>query len=118
MENGATLRLKMHLKVQLHQTHQGEQYFMYGPLVLAHAIEANQKVTKYYPVAGLKEMTYTPVVKSIYLYTGKPISKNENSNELLFNTNMQDLETGKNMTLELMPMGKTILRQTTFKKAD
>ena len=117
-KNGATLRLKMHLKVQLHQTHQGEQYFMYGPLVLAHAIEANQKVTKYYPVAGLKEMTYTPVVKSIYLYTGKPISKNENSNELLFNTNMQDLETGKNMTLELMPMGKTILRQTTFKKAD
>ncbi len=117
-KNGEELRFKMHLKIQNHQTIQGEQYYMYGPLVLAHAIEANQKVTKNYPVAGLKEMTYAPVDKSIYLYTGMPVTKKEKTNELLFNTSMKNRETGKNTLVELMPMGKTILRQTTFKKAD
>jgi hypothetical protein len=57
---------------------------MYGPLVLAHAIEAKQLITKKYAVAGLKEMTYAPVNKQIYLYNGKPLTKLADSKGFAF----------------------------------
>lgn len=117
-ENGDVLNLKMHMNVQSHQTSQGETYFMYGPLVLAHAIEAKQQVTKNYELAGLKEMTYAPLIKSIYLYTGIPVVKINASNEFRFSTKMKDAQSGMMMPLDLIPMGITILRQTTFKKTD
>jgi DUF1680 family protein len=117
-KNGDTLNFRMKPKVIEHQTIKGEKYFMYGPLVLAHAIEANQHITKKYGVAGLKEMTYTPLNKSIYLYTGMPITRLTNSKDMRFSTQMRDKQTGTTLQLELMPIGKTILRQTTFKNAD
>jgi DUF1680 family protein len=117
-KNGDILNFRMNPKIQQHQTLQGEQYFMYGPVVLAHAIDANQQITKNYGVAGLKEMTYTPFNKSIYLYTGMPITKSTTSKVLRFNTKMKDSQTGNIVPLNLVPMGTTILRQTTFKKAN
>jgi DUF1680 family protein len=117
-KNGDILHFRMNPKVQLHQTIQGEQYFMYGPVVLAHAIDSKQQITKNYSVAGLKEMTYAPINKSIYLYTGKPVTKLLTSKDLRFTTQMKDRQTGTNTQLDLVPMGFTILRQTTFKNAD
>lgn len=117
-KNGDVLNFKMQPKIQQHQTFQGEQYFMYGPLVLAHAIDAKQHVTKNYGVAGLKEMTYTPLNKSIYFYTGMPVTKLASSKDLRFSTKLKDPQNGTLVPIELVPMGITILRQTTFKNAD
>jgi uncharacterized protein len=117
-KNGDTLSFRMHPKVKQHQTMQGEQYFMYGPVVLAHAIDAKQIVTKQYGVAGLKEMTYTPLNKSIYLYTEMPVTKLTASKDLRFRTQMKDRQTGTSVQIELVPMGTSILRQTTFKNAN
>ncbi|MCX6206685.1 MAG: glycoside hydrolase family 127 protein [Bacteroidetes bacterium] len=117
-KNDDELIVQMDMIVQSHHTAQGEQYFMYGPLVLAHPIDAKQQITKNYSVAGLKEMTYTAFDKSIYLYTGMPVTKMESLNDIRFSTTMKESTTGKIVPLELIPMGKTILRQTTFKKAD
>jgi DUF1680 family protein len=117
-KNGDVLKLQTHFSIQQHQTIQGEQYFMYGPLVLAHPIKASQQITKNFGIAGLKEMTYTPLNKSIYLYTGMQITKMGTLKELRFSTYMKESQTGNKIQLELVPMGNTILRQTTFKKAD
>jgi DUF1680 family protein len=117
-KNGDSLNIRMQPKIQQHQTIQGEQYFMYGPVVLAHAIDAKQNITKKYGVAGLKEMIYTPLNKSIYLYAGMPVTKLIASKDLRFRTQMKDSQTGTNMQIELVPMGATILRQTTFKNAN
>ena len=117
-KNGDTIHLRMFPKVQQHQTMHGEEYFTYGPLVLAHFILGKQQITKQYSVASLKEMTYTPLQKSIYLYAGMPVTKSTSSNVIHFSTQMKDSQTGALVPLELVPMGLTILRQTTFKKAD
>jgi DUF1680 family protein len=117
-KNGDTLSFRMNPKVKQHHTMQGEQYFMYGPIVLAHEIDGKQQITKKYSVASLKEMTYTPLNKSIYLYSGMPITKLTASKYLIFSTTMKDSLTGKSRQIELVPMGATILRQTTFKNAD
>ena len=117
-KNGDILQFRMNPKVLQRQTIQGEQYFMYGPVVLAHAIDGKQHVTKNYSVAGLKEMTYTPLSKSIYLYSGMPVTKLKASKSLRFITQMKDSKTGTSVPLELVPMGTTILRQTTFKNAN
>ncbi len=117
-KNGDALHFRMQPKIQQHQTIQGEHYFMYGPVVLAHAIEAKQNITKKFSIAGLKEMTYTPLNKSIYFYAGMPVTKMNSSKELRFSTQMKDTKSGALVQLELVPMGFTILRQTTFKNAD
>jgi DUF1680 family protein len=117
-KNGDTLSFRMNPTIKLHQTLQGEQYFMYGPIVLAHEIDGKQQITKNYSVASLKEMTYTPLNKSIYLYTGKPVLKLATLKDLRFRTQMKDSQTGALVPLNLVPMGTTILRQTTFKNAD
>ncbi len=117
-KNGDILQFRMNPKVLQRQTIQGEQYFMYGPVVLAHAIDGKQHVTKNYSVAGLKEMTYRPLNKSIYLYSGMPVTKLTASKSLRFITQMKDSKTGTTQQLELVPMGTTILRQTTFKNAN
>ncbi len=117
-KNGDILHIRINPKVQVHQTIQGEQYFMYGPVVLAHAIDAKQLITKNYGLAGLKEMTYMPLNMSNYVYSGMPLTKLTKSKDLRFSTKMKDSKTGALVPLELMPMGYTILRQTTFKKAD
>jgi len=63
-------------------------------------------------------MTYTPLNKSIYLYTGMPVTKLTASKDLRFRTEMKDSQTGTSVQIELVPMGTSILRQTTFKNAN
>jgi hypothetical protein len=47
----------------------GEYYFTYGALVLAHSLEAKEVVTKVYNVAGLKELRYYPIELIKYRYS-------------------------------------------------
>ena len=95
-----------------------EYYFTYGALVLAHPIEVTENITRNYPLRGFHDFQYQPVSLVVYKYAGdtKPEITIENKYKLQFTTSMFNPVIKKNEAIELVPMGKTILRQVSFKK--
>lgn len=91
----------------------GEHYFEYGGLVLAHAIAATPQVTKSYTVQGLADYNYRP--DSLTLYTYIPQQAVMQKAPLQFETLLRNTATRQAETVILQPMGQTILRQVTFK---
>ena len=100
----------------LRQAGKEEIYFTYGPLVLAHPIEAVETITRQYGVNTCKEMQYTPVSKTIYQYITKPEQNIKKSRDkpMTFFTSMFNPDSRIEESIELVPMGQTILRQVTF----
>jgi DUF1680 family protein len=89
-----------------------EVYFQNGPLVLCHEINATQKITRIYPIAGLFESSYQATQPVTYTYEKgefKAMTKNTCS------VWMTNPTTGKQELLVLKPMARTILRQVSFK---
>ncbi|MGB3074913.1 MAG: beta-L-arabinofuranosidase domain-containing protein, partial [Chitinophagales bacterium] len=68
-KDGDTFTIRFDAAVITEQASNGEYYFAYGALVLAHPIASTEKLTKQFPVAGLKEFTCTPDQLTIYQYT-------------------------------------------------
>jgi DUF1680 family protein len=91
-----------------------EIYFQSGALVLCHAIEATQKITKTYSIAELRESVYEPIHQTSYQYNGDSILPDANHHNS-FTTWMVNGSTGEKEAIQLVPMAKTILRQVTFK---
>lgn len=87
------------------------RYFTYGALVYALPIRADEIIGKTY-VGNFRDITYKPVssVRFAFKRKVKPVYKNGKIQTSL----ISDL-TGKPEKVELIPMGKTILRQVTFK---
>ncbi len=87
------------------------RYFTYGALVYALPIHADEIIGKTY-VGNFRDITYKPVssVRFAFKRKVKPLYKNGKIQTSL----ISDL-TGKPEKVELIPMGKTILRQVTFK---
>jgi len=92
-----------------------EIYFQSGALVLCHAIEATQQITKTYSIADLRESVYEPVHQTSYQYIGDTLLPAPAQHNI-FTTSMVNSSTGEKETIQLVPMAKTILRQVTFKK--
>ncbi len=97
-------------EVKIQTSHTGERYFSHGALLYAKPIEAKEIAGKLY-ANRFADFTYQPVSMSKYAFKdgvktrfakGKIITK-------LFNQKTNKLEKA-----ELVPFGKTILRQTTF----
>ncbi|MBB1283791.1 glycoside hydrolase family 127 protein [Flavisolibacter sp. BT320] len=109
------LTLQFEAQVQVKNDRAGDYYFSYGPLVLAHPITGTQTVTRQYTVAGLQESIYTPDNLTIYRFAEGEIKKDE-SQELVFYTQLYNPKTAKNEPVTLVPMGTTILLQVTFRK--
>ncbi|MES2486789.1 MAG: hypothetical protein V4581_12690, partial [Bacteroidota bacterium] len=107
-----TITLEFMPDVETKQDNKGEYYFTYGPLVLAHAIEAEEKQVKFYPLPGFADLHYIPKNMIIYQYDNAKLKKKVNS--LIFETKLYNPKTGKGETVTLVPMGQTILRQVTF----
>lgn len=100
-------------EVVTRQDANGEYYFTFGALVLAHQIEATAETTKQYSLAGFSDSNYRPEDLVIYRYNEsevKPLGNNK------FATLLIDPKTQKRQNVVLEPMGGTILRQVTFKK--
>jgi uncharacterized protein len=97
-----------------------EYYFTYGALVLAHPIASTSTITKEYPLKGFYDFQYRPISLVVYQSENNDVPKVviENRNELQFSTAMFNSLTRKNETIQLVPMGKTILRQVTFKQKE
>jgi uncharacterized protein len=95
-----------------------EYYFTYGELVLAHPVASTSIITRQYPLKGFYDFKYKPVSLAVYQYKNNDAPKVtiENKNKLEFTTTMFNPVTQKNETIQLVPMGKTILRQVSFKK--
>ncbi|MEP6951170.1 MAG: beta-L-arabinofuranosidase domain-containing protein [Ginsengibacter sp.] len=95
-----------------------EYYFTYGALVLGHPIESTATITKEYALKGFHDFQYKPVSLVVYQYINANESKVtiENKNRLEFATMMFNPITQKNDSIELVPMGNTILRQVSFRR--
>lgn len=93
----------------------GEHYFMYGALVLAHPIESIASTGRSYGLPGFHDWYYQPAALQILQYpkTEKPHIKKTGNNQFeatLFNPAFNRIE-----KTNLVPIGQTILRQVTFK---
>ena len=82
--------------------------------MLAHPIKALATPTRSFPLEGFYDLHYRPEHLVVYQYAGEKITKERGS--LLFQTCLYNPVTNRNEEVLLKPIGRTILRQTTFKK--
>jgi uncharacterized protein len=92
-----------------------EAYFSYGPLVLALPIEAEEIQTKTYSTKPFADVGYRRKAKTVYEYKQGAIEKVVGS-EMKFTVPLFNPTTQRTENLMLIPVGKTILRQVTFKQ--
>jgi DUF1680 family protein len=91
-----------------------EVYFSYGPLVLAHPIEAIETRTKEYGIKDMFDAQYKPVKLVEYIYCGGGVAKK--GTLLDFEVELLNKQSGMPEKVSLAPIGKTILRQVSFKQ--
>ena len=97
--------------VQIHTDNNGEKYFTYGSLVFARPIDAKEIKGKVY-TNDFIDFEYEPVSLTKYLYAE---SQNTTYRNRKIFTELINEKTNTKEKVELVPIGETILRQTTFK---
>ena len=97
-------------EVQIKEDLNHEQYFSYGALIYAKPIEAIEHTGKVYS-AGFIDLTYSPADSGRYEFIANHRASFKDGKISL---NLKNKTTLKPEKLELIPMGKTILRQVTF----
>jgi DUF1680 family protein len=105
------ITLEFKTSVKIHQDNNHEKYFTYGALVFAHPIPSKQITTKEY-LKGFDDLIYEPLDKTWYLFTEKNDAIYRNGR---IEAGFINAATNTPEILILEPIGKTILRQTTFK---
>jgi len=108
-----TIKVEFIPEVVVRQDINNENYFTYGALVLALPIESVEEKTKAFPVPGFYNLKYAPKNMVVYEYANEPISVDVNT--LRFKTSLLNPVSNQKESVELIPMGQTILRQVTFK---
>jgi uncharacterized protein len=109
-----TITLILNPEVKTHTDQNGETYFTYGGLVLAHPIKAVSETVKQYNQQGLADLEYSPIDLVLYEATSETsVTRVDNMN---FEATLRNTKTNQIEKVPLKPIGKTILRQTTFKK--
>ncbi len=107
------VEMTFHPEVVKHLDVNNEVYFTYGAMVLALPMEAIETKTKSYPISGFYDLNHVPASLVVYQYIGEPVTPVEDG--LKFKTVLLNPITNKRESVALVPMGKTILRQVTFK---
>ncbi len=103
------LTLGFDTKVQINSDSNGKHYFNHGALLYALPIEAKEiKGKNYFGQFG--DLMYEPVTVPSYKYDNRQA---EYSNGRI-TTQLINIQTGKSEQVELVPIGKTILRLVTF----
>ncbi|PZR28444.1 MAG: hypothetical protein DI535_06075 [Citrobacter freundii] len=95
-----------------------EAYFKYGPLVLAHPLKATVVQTRSFPVKGFSDLAYKPEKLVIYRYKPGQLPSRLDGTSLRFMVEALNPSTNQPEKIALEPVGKTILRQVTFKTTD
>lgn len=99
--------------IKVHTFKEKETYFTYGALVYALPLASKEKISKNFAVPGFHDYVYAPIDDVKYRLS------NESDVTLVDATIIGDFfneRTKKNEKRELLPMGKTILRQVTFQR--
>ena len=92
----------------------GEYYFTHGALMLARPVESIGLQTKTFPLKGFRDMHYRPANRTVFEYAGEKIRQTR-TGKPEFSTLLYNPTSGKNEAVTLVPLGRTILRQATFK---
>jgi len=103
-------------EMSLNRDIKNEAYFTYGPLVLAHPLPGKAVTTRKYPLPGFRDIQVKPAGGSKYLLDPEGDFGIRDSSRLLFEAELINAESGQSEKVELVPMGKTVLRQITFRK--
>ena len=96
--------------IQIKTDKTGSHYFTYGALLYALPIDAEEIIGKTY-AGEFFDFTYRPISLTKYSYKKSKMTK-YSSGKIL--TELINQGTGKFEKVELIPIGKTILRQATF----
>jgi hypothetical protein len=104
------VRITFKTEVEIKIDSNNKKYFAYGPLIFAKSIEAEEIIGKKY-ANGFSDFNYKPITENKYL-----LGKTANTtykNGIIF-TELINQQNNKIEKVQLIPMGKTILRQVTF----
>ena len=105
-----SVHISFDAEVQIQMDNAGSHYFTYGVLLFALPINAKEIAGKNYQ-DNFTDFTYEPLSPLNYAFKNSKHFKYQNGKIVtkLINQNTNKLE-----TVELVPLGKTILRQVTF----
>ena len=104
------VNLSFETEIQVKTDNTGTHYFTYGALLFALPIQAKEITGKNYK-SNFVDFTYEPISRTRYTYKSNEKAKYING---IIETNFLNQNTNKLEKVELIPIGKTILRQVTF----
>jgi len=104
------IRLNLSAEVMIKADNNNKKYFSYGPLIFGKSIEAEEILAKTY-ATGFSDFNYQPVSSNKYLLEKTANATYKNG---IITTELINQQTNKVEKVQLIPMGKTILRQVTF----
>jgi DUF1680 family protein len=107
------IKIDLAREVVTKQDINGEYYFQYGGLVLAHDIGSVPEITKLYPIENFADVEYEAEDLTVYEYVPTTVRK-IGANQ--FEVSLFNPKKGLVEKVELRPLSGTILRQVTFKK--
>ncbi len=113
-QNGEEVVLELIPEIEIKQDIQKQYFFTYGPLVLAHPVAGRQVVTKEYVLPGFQDLQVTGD-KIVFGFDPQNKVCRTDKDKLVFRADLINPLTQKSETVDLVPMGGTILRQVTFK---
>jgi DUF1680 family protein len=105
------IELEFNTEVQVKEDMNHEKYFSYGALIFAKPILAREQTGKIY-APEFRDLTYSPLDSIRYEFISNHQAKFQNGK---IRVDLKNQATQKAEKVELLPLGKTILRQVTFK---
>ena len=105
------IELEFKAEVQVKEDLNHEKYFSYGALIYAKPIKAIEHPGKVY-APGFIDLTYSPIDSSRYGFIANTRASFKDGK---ISTHLKNKTTQKPEKLELIPLGKTILRQVSFR---
>ena len=111
VDQTAQIDLEYETEVKLNEDVKNEKYFTYGALVYSKPIKAAMQKGKSY-ATGFEDLYYKAEEIPLYELTNHTNASFKNG---IIRVNLKNSKTNKNEQVKLIPIAKTILRQTTFK---
>ena len=104
------IRLRFKTEVKVLKDEKGEKYFSYGALIFAKSINATQQKGRTYE-KGFEDLFYQPRDSVRFGFIENNEARYQDGKIFV---NLRNLKTQSIDKVELVPFGKTILRQASF----
>ncbi|MAD97565.1 MAG: hypothetical protein CMB99_09600 [Flavobacteriaceae bacterium] len=122
--NGDSFTIQFKNDVMIHKASNEESFVQRGPLVYAFPIEHSEEVVKTYDIEGFKDYHCFPknqdhldlklIDNPQFELKKGATTDNIYTSELELSANFRNSKTNKKEKINLIPMGKTVLRRVTF----